>query len=267
MGRPDDNLLIVEGDGALRHLVLNRPDTLNALNAAVLAALDTEIRRLADDPSIRAVILSGSGERAFCAGADLDDLAELDAATAHTVLARGQAVMRGLERCGVPTIAAVDGYALGGGFELALACTLVVASERAQFGLPEAGLGLIPGYGGTQRLSRAIGLRAARRLMITGDRLSAAEADRLGLLAAPPVPAGDAVAAAADLARRIGTRSASAVRTILGLTDPGGEKGLARETAMAALATASPDAREGIQAFREKRTPAFVSSDPSGGGV
>jgi len=256
---PDADVLTVADEGEVRRLVLNRQGSLNALNTALFDALETEIARLREESSVRVVIVTGAGDRAFCAGADLDELADLDANAARDHLGRGQAIFRALEGCGVPVIAAVDGYALGGGFELALASTLIVASERARFGLPEASLGLIPGYGGTQRLPRAIGRGEALRVMLSGDRIDAAEAYRLGLLAAPPVPAGEALATADELARRIEERSPSAVRAILRLTDPLDlDPGLARETVEAGLATASADAREGIAAFREKRPHSFA---------
>lgn len=261
MGGSNEDTLKVHDDGGVRFLELSRPAVLNALNAAMLGELSIQVQRLREDPNIRAVVISGSGERAFCAGADLDEIALATPDQVQSLLARGQSVFRSLERCGVPTIAAVDGYALGGGFELALSCTFVIGSERAQFGFPEAGLGLIPGYGGTQRLPRVIGLGRARRLMFMGERLKATEAYELGLLTSPPADAGEAVQVASELAHRISKRSSSAVRTILELTDAGGEAALAHETARAAFATTTLDAVEGIRAFREKREPVFAPPD------
>ncbi len=262
MERSPSPCLGVRDEGPVRHWVLDRPAALNALNGEVFSALAFEIDRLEAEPA-RAIVISGAGDRAFCAGADLDELADRDADEAAAILGAGQGVFRALERLPVPTIAAVDGYALGGGFELALSCTLVVASERARFGLPEAGLGLIPGYGGTQRLPRAIPPGPAKRLMLTGERLGAGEAYRLGLLAEPPTPAGEATAAATTLATAIAERSATAIATILALTDPHGEVGLSRETDRAAFAVAGADGREGVAAFREKRKPQFPSHGPA----
>ena len=168
-------------------------------------------------------------------------------------------MFRALERLGKPTIAAVNGYALGGGFELTLSCSLIVGAERARFGLPEAGLGLIPGYGGTLRLPRLVGRPAAIRLMLTGERIGASQAHELGILCQTPVPDDELLAVAGGLAEEIASSSPRAVVLILesmGSSD-GLDGGLAHETTLAALAASSEDATEGISAFREKRKPDF----------
>ncbi len=208
--RREDRVLTVEQRGAVRYLTINRPGVLNALNADIFTALEEETRHIAFNPGIRAVVVSGAGDRAFSAGADLDELAELDPVDRRALLEWGQRTLRSLETLGTPTIAAVGGYALGGGFELALSCTLLVASESARFGLPEVGLGLIPGYGGTQRLSKAAGRQAALKMMLTGERIDAVRAHELGLLCQPPTSDTDLLEAVGCTCQRrglYGTRS------------------------------------------------------------
>lgn len=255
-----DALLAVE-DGPVTLLRLDRPDVHNALNADLLGELDTAVARIAASGSVRAVVITGSGDRAFSAGADLDELAGLTAAEAHARLSRGQQVLNRIAACPVPVIAAVNGTALGGGFELVLAATFPVLAENAKLGLPEAGLGLIPGYGGTQRLVRAVGPQVATHAMLTGTRLTADRAYELGLAPVPPVPAGEVVDTALEIARGIAGRGPSAVQSVLGAVRAGAdaptEAGLRLESALAALAAGGPEATEGIAAFREKRAPAF----------
>lgn len=246
-------------DGAIGWLTIERPEARNALNAAVFAGLEHHVQALAADPAVRVVIVAGAGGRAFSAGADVDELRHLSGVDARSLLMRGQRVFRQIETLGVPTIAAVRGWALGGGFELALSCSMIVAGESARFGLPESGLGLMPGYGGTQRLTRVVGPKIALTAMLTGQPLDAQRAWEVGLLARPPV-ADDAVEAVAEeLARVVASRSPSAVRLILESVDAAGppESGLRHETALAALAVSSPDAAEGVAAFLEKRQPNF----------
>lgn len=253
--------IATERHGAALLVRLERPQVHNALNAELLAALERALAAAERDAGVRAVVLTGGGERAFCAGADLGELRGLDADAAHARLAEGQRVMRRLERLATPTIAAVNGVALGGGFELALSCTLALASDRASFGLPEAGLGLIPGYGGTQRLPSAIGRRRALALMLTGERLSAAEAHAAGLLAAPPLAPGELLPRALSLAERIAAASPRAVALIREAVgpEPRDDGALAHESALAALALAGGDAAEGIAAFLDKRPARFAA--------
>ena len=258
-GQRDDQILVVEQRGSVRYLTLNRPEVLNALNAEIFAALEAEMSGVAADPGTRAVVVTGVGDRAFSAGADLDELMGLDPVDRRALLERGQRVFRTMETLGTPVIAAVNGYALGGGFELALACSLIVAAERAQFGLPEVGLGLIPGYGGTQRLPRAVGPQAALKLMLTGERVDATLAHELGLLSQAPVPDHELLETAEGLAEVIAGKSPRAAGLILKAVGArsGLDAGLAHETTLAALAAASGDAAEGVAAFREKRAPDF----------
>jgi enoyl-CoA hydratase len=257
--------VLVEQDGPVCTVTINRPAVHNALNATVLAELSAAVLAADDDPGTRAVVLTGAGERAFSAGADLDELAGLSLTQAHETLRAGSRTMRLIETSRVPVIAAVGGLALGGGFELALACSFIVASERASFGLPESGLGLIPGYGGTQRLPRLVGRHVANYVMLTGERLDAAAAHACGLLPLPPTTAGALLSTAHDLAQRIARRSPAAAAAVLSASAHAGdaplEAGLALETALAALATHGPDAVEGVAAFREKRTPRFGSEE------
>jgi enoyl-CoA hydratase len=256
-----DGPLRLAHDGPVTTLTLHRPERYNALNGAVVAQLGAAVAALAADPSTRVIVLTGTGEKAFSAGADLDELAGLSAGRAHEVLAAGQRVFRALETCPTPIIAAVNGVALGGGMELALACTFILAGERASFGLPENGLGLIPGYGGTQRLPRLIGRHAAAFVMLSGERLTAERAYAWGLLPCPPIAPDELLTRAHELAHRIAGRSPTATAAILQAIDRGADTdlntALAFESALAGLAVGSPDAAEGIAAFRAKRSPAF----------
>src|SRR6476619_4657899 len=168
-------------DGIAR-VTINRPDKLNALNAIVIAELGDAVTRIETDPAIRGVIVTGTGNKAFVAGADINELTEQGVTGGQKRALVGQAVFRRLERCGKPVIAAVNGFALGGGCELAMACHLRVASEHAKFGQPEVKLGLIPGYGGTQRLPRLVGKGRALQLLLTGEMIDSAEAYRIGLV-------------------------------------------------------------------------------------
>ena len=246
-------------EGRVRRLTLNRPAALNALNAEVLALLETELAAVRDEPSVGAVLIDGAGGRAFCAGADLAELRGTDPSGAHALLARGQRVMAAIEALPVPVIAAVDGHALGGGLELALACPLLLASERSTFGLPEARLGLVPGYGGTVRLRRAIGRAPAMAMMLTGRPIAAPAAWQLGLLSAPPVEPAALPAAAAALAAEVAALSRPNLALVLesARSSSEGEEALRHEAALAALAISSSDGQEGIAAFLGKRRPAF----------
>lgn len=245
--------------GRVRHLTLNRAEALNALNRDVLAALAAEVDAVRADRSVGCVVLDGSGDRAFCAGADLAELMGLDAGRARALLHRGQQVFAAVEALPVPVIAAVDGFALGGGLELVLACPLVVASTRSRFGLPESRLGLMPGYGGTQRLRRAMGRAPALHLMLTGRPLDAEQAWQLGLLSRPPVPAEELPDLVDELAADVAGLSRTNIGLILEASRAGGtaEDALLHEAALGAIAIASRDGQEGIRSFQEKRPPEF----------
>jgi enoyl-CoA hydratase len=237
---------------------LNRPRQLNALNTAVLEQLVEEVQHAVQDQSVKCVVLKGAGDRAFSAGADLDEIRGLSAEEAHEFIRRGHQVMDRIEASPIPVVAQVDGYALGGGFELMLACHLVIASERSQFGLPEARIGCIPGFGGTQRLSTTVGKAAAFHLMITGAPIDAMRAWHIGLLSVPPVPHTELGNEVNRTAESIASGSRAGMATLLEAARAGvSVSALQHEAALAALAIASSDGQEGITAFAERRAPVF----------
>ncbi|MER6560517.1 enoyl-CoA hydratase/isomerase family protein [Streptomyces sp. NPDC001027] len=260
--------LLVERVDSVTTLTINRPDAYNALNADVLAGLRDAVLAAEADPSCRAVVVTGSGEKAFSAGADLKELAGMGPDLAHETMRIGQAVMRTIERAAVPVVAAVNGVALGGGFELILASTFPVLSTGASLGLPESGLGLIPGYGGTQRLPRVVGQQAAAHLMLTGARLDAKRAYQLGLAPVPPVAPAELLPTALAIAGKITAQGPMAVRSILTALetsrDSALDSGLRVETGLAALAVAGAESDEGIAAFLERRPARFGNSGSQG---
>lgn len=254
-----ENLIWQENDGLLL-LTLNRPQALNALNARTLEELNDAFRRVRERRDIGAVVLTGAGEKAFAAGADIGELAGADAAAGKEASLKGQAVFRGIETLGRPVVAAVNGFALGGGCELALACTLRVASENAKLGLPEVKLGLIPGYGGTQRLARLVGVGRALELVLTGDPIDAAEALRIGLVNRV-VPRETLLPEADRLARTIMSRGPLAVaygiEAVLRGFDLPFDEGQSVEANLFGLACGTRDKDEGCRAFLEKRPAKF----------
>jgi enoyl-CoA hydratase len=247
----------VERDGDVGICILDRPERRNALSTAVLEGLVAAFGELDADPAIRAIVLRGEG-KAFAAGADIDELAEIPGLASRT--SRRRRLWDAIQQRPKPVVVAVHGYALGGGCELALACDIVIAADDARFGLPETGLGIIPGAGGTQRLVRAVGTSVALDVILTGRMLTAAEAVAAGL-AARSVPAGELVETALAVAHEIARRSPIAISlaraSVLRSLDVTLEAGLALERESFAVARASADAEEGIAAFREKRTPRF----------
>lgn len=255
----DSPLLIADHD-AVRVVTVNRPDKLNALNAATLDALYEAFEAIAADPAVRAAVLTGAGAKAFVAGADIGEMAGLSAVEARDFSQRGQRTMRRIETLPKPAIAMVNGFALGGGLELAMACHLRIASESARLGQPEVNLGLIPGFGGTQRLLRLAGRAAALELCLLGAPIDAARAHQLGLVNRV-VAAADLEAETMKLAAQLAAAAPLALRGILDCVDRGGEcaieEGLAYETAQFGLAFSTEDMREGTAAFLEKRRPAF----------
>ena len=256
-----DQHLNLSGTDAVRVLTITRPEKLNALNRATMAALRARLDVLAADASLRVLIITGAGEKAFIAGADITEFEGLTPDEATRYAREGQAVLDRLESLPVPTIAAINGYALGGGCELALACTFRLMADTARIGLPETSLGIIPGFGGTQRLARAIGQQQALEMILTGRQVGADEAVRLGL-ALRVVPAAqlmeDAHALAAQLAGRAPLALRYARQAIAdGLDRPLGE-GLAVEARLFGLIAASSDMAEGVRAFLEKRHPSFT---------
>ena len=254
-------LLTIDGGGPVATVTLNRPDVLNALNAQLFHDLETVFTLLAANAAVRAIVITGAGPKAFAAGADIAELSKTDAALGEQLALRGQAVFRRMETCGKPVIAAINGFALGGGCELAMACTLRIASEAARLGQPEIKLGLIPGYGGTQRLPRLVGRSAALKLILTGDIIAAAEALRIGLVD-EVVPAADLLARAHALASSIAALAPLAITAAMEVVDAG--EGLPLEQALALEAGAfgrlsnSADKHEGVAAFLQKRPATFT---------
>jgi enoyl-CoA hydratase len=254
------NLQIEEHEGVAT-LTITRPKKLNALNAETLDEIDRAFAELRANDAVRAVVLTGEGEKAFVAGADIGELAEETGATGHLTSLRGQSVFRRIETLGKPVLAAINGFALGGGLELALACHVRLASEGAKLGLPEVTLGAIPGYGGTQRLARIVGRGRALEMILTGDPIDAADAYRIGLVNRV-VAAGESLRdAATTLARRMIRNAPLALRHALMAVDQGLEvdleKGMLVEATLFGILCGTEDLREGMKAFLEKRPAKF----------
>lgn len=244
----------------IARVTLNRPQVLHALNTRVFDELESIIVSLVNDPAVRVILLTGSGEKAFAAGADIKELAATDAVTGEAKARRGQEVFRMIETCGKPVIACINGFALGGGCELALACTMRLASETARIGQPEVKLGLIPGYGGTQRLPRLVGQSAALKLLLTGEIIGAQEALRIGLVD-EVLPAERLMERAEALARTMVDMAPLAIAGCMEAVRWGGELGLDAaldvEAEIFGRLCATEDKAEGTKAFLEKRTPAW----------
>ncbi len=253
--------LVVEKDGPIAILTVSRPRALNALNGDTLDELEVAFSDLGEDARVGAVVVTGAGEKAFVAGADVAELAGLDAVAAEAHARRGQRVLGILAEMGKPTIAAVNGYALGGGLELALACDVRVAAENAILGLPEVSLGVIPGFGGTQRLPRLVGVGRAMELVLTGRKIPAAEAERMGLVNRV-VAREKLIEEAKALAREMLANGPVALRLAKECVARGIETdlatGLAFEEKAFGVAFATSDMKEGTRAFLEKRKPAFT---------
>jgi len=258
---PTFETLLFAIDGPVATVTLNRPAVLNALNAKLFQELDEVICELAVDPSVRAILLTGSGEKAFAAGADIAELATTDEKSGEALARRGQGVFGRIATCGKPVIACINGFALGGGCELALACTFRIASESARLGQPEVKLGLIPGYGGTQRLPRLVGPSAALRLILTGDIIGSAEALRIGLVD-EVVPAAALLDTGRALALKIAGLAPLAVAASIEAVTQGADialgNALALEAGIFGRLSATADKREGVAAFLEKRSPNFT---------
>jgi enoyl-CoA hydratase len=252
--------LIVDLQEGVATVTINRPAKLNALNALTKQELREAFDVLCDDDGIGAIVLTGAGDKAFVAGTDIEELQALDQAGGEEFSRGGQNVFDAIERCGKPVIAAVNGYALGGGCELAMACTLRVASEKARFGQPEINLGVIPGYGGTQRLPRLVGKGKALELMLTGAPIPAEEALRVGLVNVV-VPHDELAAAAARIAGLLAGKSRSAIHAIIEAIRASEEgtaaDGMKREAELFGACVASADGKEGVRAFIEKRPALF----------
>jgi enoyl-CoA hydratase/carnithine racemase len=256
---PFDNLLL-ERDGAVATITINRPKVLNALNTQTLDELRRALLDVRRDDSVRAVVLTGAGEKSFVAGADINELAVQTPTGGRQHALTGQHVLDLLENLGKPVIAAINGYALGGGCELAMACTIRLAADTAKLGQPEINLGLIPGYAGTQRLSRLVGKGRAMELVLTGAPIAAADAERVGLVNRV-VPAADLLAEAKKLAHQLARNAPIATRYILEAINKGLEMPFAEacvfEATLFGLVASTEDMKEGTAAFLEKRKPAF----------
>ena len=242
--------------GAVAIVTINRPKVLNALNNQTLAELSACMAGLKADDSVRAVLLTGAGEKSFVAGADINELAALSPVEGQAHARRGQLIFDAIEQLGKPVIAAINGFALGGGCELAMACTIRLAADTARFGQPEVNLGLLPGYAGSQRLPRLVGKGVALEILLTGDMVSAQRAYEIGLVNRV-VPAAELMAEATKLAQALAAKAPIAVRFILEAVNQGLESPFAAgeylETTLFGTIASSADMREGTKAFLEKR--------------
>jgi enoyl-CoA hydratase len=253
---------VEDRDGGIRVLTVSRPEKLNALNAAVLDDLAAAVGQAEADGGLRCLVVTGAGEKAFIAGADIGELAKLTPLEGREHARRGQALFDRISALPVPTIAAINGFAYGGGLELAMACTLRVASENARMGLPETSLGILPGYGGTQRLARIVGPARALELVLTAEKgLTAPEAERIGLVNRC-FPAGKALEGALEIAKKIAANGPVACRYAMEAVRRGMEMPLAEgqllEATLFGLCAATSDTKEGMAAFLEKRPARFT---------
>ncbi len=254
-----ENVIYEKSDG-VAVLTVNRPRSLNALSHATLVEIDAAMQEAGADDAVRGVVVTGAGEKAFVAGADISEMGKLSPLQAEAYSRQGQDVMNRIENLGKPVVAAVNGFALGGGCELAMACTLRVAAESAHFGLPEAKLGIIPGFGGTQRLARLVGKGRALQLILTAATIDAREAWRIGLVNEVAGP-GQLMEQAHAVLRQILANAPVAVRMAMAAVHNGAEvglnAGLAMERANFSICVGTDDQREGTSAFLAKRSPNF----------
>jgi enoyl-CoA hydratase/carnithine racemase len=252
--------LLYEKKGPIAYVTLNRPKVLNALNQKTWENLHAAFEDVRDDPAIRGAILTGAGEKAFIAGADIGEIAQITAVEAQKSSRYGQSVLDLVENLGKPVIAAINGFALGGGCETAMACTIRVAAESARFGQPEVTLGILPGGGGTQRLPRLIGKGRALQLILSGEMISAQEAYRIGLVN-EVVPAAELIPRCEAILKRILANAPIGIKCSLEAVNRGLEAsqstGLALEASYFGLCAGTEDKREGTAAFLEKRKPQF----------
>jgi enoyl-CoA hydratase len=252
--------VLYEKKGAIAYVTVNRPKVLNALNTPTWKDLRTAFEDARDDVAVRGVILTGAGDKAFIAGADITELAHVAAFEAEQSSRFGQEVLDLIENLGKPVVAAINGFALGGGCETAMACTIRIAVESAKFGQPEVTLGLVPGGGGTQRLPRLVGKGRALQLILSGDMISAQEAYRIGLVN-EIVPAADLVTRAETILKKIASNAPIAIKFALEAANKGMDtsqgEGLLLEASYFGICASTEDKKEGTTAFLEKRTPQF----------
>ena len=252
--------ILVEKKNAIAYVTVNRPKVLNALNMATMEELRAAFHDIKSDSEVRVVIFTGSGEKAFIAGADIGELAKHDAVSGKEYTHRGQSVLNLIENLGKPVIACINGFALGGGCEIAMACTMRLASDNAKLGQPEVKLGIIPGYGGTQRLPRLVGKGIAMQMVLAGEMMTAQEAHRIGLVN-EVVAAAELIPRAEAIAQNIIANAPLAVQYAMEAVNKGMEmtlaEGLFLEATLFAVSCATEDKKEGTTAFLEKRQAQF----------
>jgi enoyl-CoA hydratase len=252
--------LLLQANDSVTTLTINRPESLNALNSAVLGELESALNQLDSDPAVKVIVLTGAGEKAFVAGADVKEMAGLSSLAAHAFMRAGQRVMLMLEKMKRPVIAAVNGFALGGGLELALACDFIYASEKAKFGSPEVGLGVIPGFGGTQNLARLIGPNKAKEMIFTGKIISAQKALSWGIVNEVFAPE-ELMEKTLETAREIAAKGPLGIRyskdSIVNGLNMAKDDGFLYEASLMSMLFSTDDRREGMAAFIEKRKAEF----------
>jgi enoyl-CoA hydratase/carnithine racemase len=252
--------ILLEKKNSIAYVTVNRPKVLNALNMATMEELRTAFTDIGNDAGIRVAFLTGSGEKAFIAGADIGELAKQDAVSGKEYTHRGQSMLDLIENLGKPVIACINGFALGGGCEIAMACTMRLANENAKLGQPEVKLGIIPGLGGSQRLPRLVGKGIAMQLVLAGEMVTAQEAHRIGVVNEVTAPA-DLIPRAEAIAQKIIANGPLAVQYTMEAVNKGMEmtlrEGLYLEATLFGIACATEDKKEGTTAFLEKRPPQF----------
>ncbi len=255
--------ILFEVQNGVGLLTFNRPKALNALNPATLEEVNDVLEKVRTDDDVRVLVLTGAGDKAFVAGADISEFPKMNPLQARQFAERGQEIFFKIESLPKPVIACINGFALGGGCELAMSCDFIYASDKAKFGQPEINLGIIPGFGGTQRLSRLVGRAKAKELCMTGEMIDAQQARELGL-AAKVFPADQLLEETMKVAGQLALKSPGALRAIKYVTDRGFDvdlrNGCALEAEAFGNAFASQDAKEGVAAFLEKRKPVFKGS-------